>query len=116
MIPLSGLASRMAGVSDEHLVVLSPGFRWVDLTNQAVSRLEVAAALRRAKRQPKPVVTPATGVPCVKCRTTGGKLDRHFNRPVRVSGARFGVQGLLCGRCYNWHSEPMRLIAQGVSA
>jgi hypothetical protein len=39
--------------------------------------------------------------PCASCGTTGGYVDRGDHRPRRTSGARFGIEGSLCGRCYS---------------
>jgi hypothetical protein len=41
-----------------------------------------------------------TAVPCVRCRTTGGRLANGLTRPRRCDGARFGRPGPHCENCF----------------
>lgn len=46
--------------------------------------------------------------PCAEptCRDPlGGRVSRGCLSPTRLSGARFGVDGLLCHACYNRHAN-----------
>jgi hypothetical protein len=43
--------------------------------------------------------------PCVRCGSVGGKANprkRETNRPLRISGRRFAVDGQLCKSCYDY--------------
>lgn len=46
--------------------------------------------------------------PCARCGTAGGVAYRGGQRPARWSGARFGIAGDLCYRCYRALQERER--------
>lgn len=97
--PTSPDKQLYVGPTSYRLPIWDPFFEHRHLTTFAITQLEVAAAAKRAKRQPKAPTPP--GEPCVQCSTTKGKIDRRYDRPVRVNGAKFGRPGLHCWRCYN---------------
>jgi hypothetical protein len=46
--------------------------------------------------------------PCARCGDPDGPSRRDCKSPVRTSGARFGINGELCGRCYGTLAERAR--------
>lgn len=46
--------------------------------------------------------------PCVDCGDPDGVIRKGSTTPNRVSGARFGIDGELCWRCYRKHDERKR--------
>ena len=38
--------------------------------------------------------------PCCRCGDPDGPMGRNDRTPRRISGLRFGVSGIVCGRCY----------------
>ena len=79
------------------------------LAISAVSRflrekLGVKPARRGPPKLPKfakeiVVVPDVPALPCARCGTTGGRLER--GKIQRTNAARFGVKGKVCGKCYD---------------
>ena len=46
--------------------------------------------------------------PCYRCNNNGGVITPPSRTPDRISGSRFGLAGILCGRCYRTLQERER--------
>lgn len=69
---------------------------------------------RPSKRQPKVVAEPTApdktkSVACADCGTTGGLCDSGQTRPRRRKGKPFGIEGMLCHKCYFKHRSQVKL-------
>lgn len=45
--------------------------------------------------------TAVDAVPCTSCGRTDGAVQKGYSRPMRIDGARVGINGRLCKRCYS---------------
>ncbi len=66
---------------------------------------------RPSKRQPREIVEQdkTKSVACADCGTTGGHCDAGETRPRRRNGKPFGIEGMLCHKCYFKHRSRLKV-------
>jgi transcriptional regulator with XRE-family HTH domain len=100
--PLPGPVATLVGLGDALGVSLD-----YLLGRSSVREVDSSAPARvgeEATAQPPAPATPTTP-PCTVCETQDGYIPPGRRRPVRYSGAPFGLPGALCKACYRSQAD-----------